>query len=258
PGGPPPGGPAPMPGGSTEPGSEPQPPTGSSAPSEPTPSPRPERPNLFGGLFEPLRGEGGLSGELRNALRDLISSHPGLGDYTRELTRSLGSRLPSLSDLPLSKFARGLGSAMPDLQFRPREEVGRLHVGLPNFSDGPSRSSLGTAVLVIALLAGVGVLLWALIVRPRWVGAGQDSWRLGPWPVRPSAVRTRGDVVKAFEYLALLLLGRKVSTSHHLDIAGKLGTSQDDPSGRRQNAAQELADLYEHARYAPPDEQLSE
>jgi len=58
--------------------------------------------------------------------------------------------------------------------------------------------------------------------------------------------------------LALLLLGHKVSTSHHLDIAGQLGTSQVDPTGRRKNAAQELAGLYEHARYAPPEEQLSE
>src|SRR5262249_9683425 len=162
----PPGGHAPMPGGSPPPGSEPTSPTGSPPSTPPTQPERPERPNLFGGLFDPLRGEGGISGELRNALRDLLSSHPGLGDYTRDWTGRRGAGWPRLGALPLSKFARGLGSAMPDFQFRPREQAGRLNVGLPNFSDGPSRSNLGSAVLVIALLAGVGVLLWALIMRP--------------------------------------------------------------------------------------------
>jgi hypothetical protein len=62
-------------------------------------------------------------------------------------------------------------------------------------------------------------------------------------------------VVKAFEYLAMLLLGRQAVPANHLEIAGQLATN--DLTGQRRLAAAELADLYEHARYAPPDEDLS-
>jgi len=218
------------------------------------PSRRAERSSLFGGWLGSVGGGRGLVGEMRNAVKGLLGPGTGLGNYTRNLTSGLRAHLPGLSDLPLGKLARGFGNVVPDaLKFRPRDED-RVSAGLPDFSGG-----LSWVLLLGAVLGGAGVLLWVLVVRPRWGGWGwRDGWRLGAWPVRPSAVRTRGDVVKAFEYLALLLLGRKVSTSHHLDIAGQLGRSQEDPTGRRKNAADELAQLYELARYAPPEEWLSE
>ncbi len=236
---------------SPAPTAEAKPPTSSS------PSRRAERSRLFGGWFGSLRGNSGLAGEMRDSLKGLLGPRTRLGSYTHDLTSGLRSHLPGLSDLPLGKFARGFSDLVPDaLKFRPREAEGESSASLPDFS---SADGLGTLVLLAVLLGGTGLLLWALLVRFRWGGwGGKDSWRLGPWPVQPSAVRTRGDVVKAFEYLALLLLGRKASTSHHLDIAGKLATAQVDLTGRRKNAAEELAHLYEHARYAPPEEQLSE
>jgi len=257
------GSPMPKPGGSDPPSNpgEESPPPEEKLPGEPSPSPpRSQRANLLGGWLEPLRGGGGITGELRNTLRGLLGSRTGLGSYTRDLTSDLGARFgPRLSDLPLGKIARGFGGSFPDaLRLRPGDTEKRGGVALPDFSRGGT-GDLGRGALWLVVLAGLGVLLWVLIVRPRWAGlAGRDGWRLGPWPVRPSGVQTRGDVVKAFEHLALLLLGRQISTSHHLDIAGELGQSPDDPTGRRKNAAQELALLYEHARYAPPDEQLSE
>jgi hypothetical protein len=226
------------------------------ASSSPLPLRRPERTSLFGEWLGELRGENGPVGELRNSLKDLLGPRTGLGNYTSNLSKDLRSQLPGLSDLQLGHFAREFGQLVPDtLKLRPREEDASS-ASLPDISSGLD-VGLGTVVVSVALLAGAGLLVWALALRLRW-GGDRDGWRLGRWPVQPSAVRTRGDVVKAFEYLALLLLGRKISTSHHLAIAGKLGTSQVDLTGRRQNAAEELAHLYEQARYAPPEEQLSE
>jgi len=225
----------------------------SSAPQQP--SRRAERSGRFGGWLGSLRGDNKLGSEVRNTLQGLLGPRTRLGSYTSNLSNDLRSHLPALKDLQLGKFAREFGHVVPDtLKLQGRDEAASS-ASLPDFSE--LGVGLGVAVVSIVLLGGAGVLLWVLVVRPRW-GRGQDGWRLGRWPIQPSAVQTRGDVVKAFEYLALLVLGRKVSTSHHLDIAGKLGTAQDDLTGRRKNAAEELAHLYEHARYAPPEEQLSE
>ncbi len=82
------------------------------------------------------------------------------------------------------------------------------------------------------------------------VSARARPWSPGPWPVRPSQVSTRQDLIRAFEHLAYLLLGPGARSLNHLDVAGRL--SRDDNG--RAGAADRLAHLYEQARYAPPDE----
>src|SRR5262249_30438078 len=80
--------------------------------------------------------------------------------------------------------------------------------GLPPKSPFSAVSS-GKALLWLLLGGMLILLLWrsaGWYVRHRAEQAG--TWRLGPWPVRPAAVRTRGELVRAFEYLALLVLGR--------------------------------------------------
>jgi hypothetical protein len=64
-------------------------------------------------------------------------------------------------------------------------------------------------------------------------------------------VRTRDELVRAFEYLALLRLGPAARHRNHREIAADLGAG-----GPRSAAAERLAGLYEQARYAPPDEVL--
>jgi hypothetical protein len=66
-------------------------------------------------------------------------------------------------------------------------------------------------------------------------------------------VSTRAEVVQAFEFLSLLRFGLDVRTWNHRDIAAALGTE----SGLRR-AAEELAGVYELARYTPDDERLPE
>jgi hypothetical protein len=79
---------------------------------------------------------------------------------------------------------------------------------------------------------------------------------LGPWPVRPGEVATRGDLVRAFEHLALLCLGPTARTCHHLELARLLGAQPAPDPERRRDAAVDLAQVYEQARYTPDDEVL--
>jgi hypothetical protein len=99
---------------------------------------------------------------------------------------------------------------------------------------------------------GIGVTVWLvlrLLRRFSWgTTPAADDWRLGPWPVAPSAVASRTDLIRAFEHLSLLLLGRKARNWNHREIASRMGTG----------AAERLAALYEQARYAPQDEPLPE
>jgi hypothetical protein len=71
--------------------------------------------------------------------------------------------------------------------------------------------------------------------------------------VAPGAVSNRAELVRAFEYLALLCLGPAARSRHHLDLADQIaGRPSADPDGQ-QDAAWHLARLYEQARYAPDD-----
>jgi hypothetical protein len=121
------------------------------------------------------------------------------------------------------------------------------------------------------LLAGVvvgliGVLLWGIVFRhsPR-DEAEQARLELGPWPVNPAAVSSREELVKAFEYLSLLSLGSTARNWNHEIIAEHLAQQSKaaasapllDPDAQR-HAVEELAVLYERARYAPAAEPLPE
>jgi hypothetical protein len=124
----------------------------------------------------------------------------------------------------------------------------------PNWGSfsGPSLPSSGNTVLVllwVAIVGMVGVLLWKYGpgLWPTEAAAVGPAWQIGDWPVAPEAVATRGDLVRAFEYLALSCLGREALPCHHHDLAQRLGHNGAD----RQQAAQALAGLYEQARYAP-------
>jgi hypothetical protein len=127
---------------------------------------------------------------------------------------------------------------------------------LPHLS-APEASASG---IVTVLAWMVGIVAGAIGLQRIWVQR-QEAQRemrrkqalLGPWPVEPSAVGTREDLIRAFEYLALLRLGLTVKSWNHLAIAAGLG---DSPDPLRRNAALSLTDAYEHARYAPLEQAL--
>jgi hypothetical protein len=154
------------------------------------------------------------------------------------------------------RFA-GFGSRLPKMSwpkgdFGPRGSAVRAPAGpaLPPDTAGGGMQ----AVFLLLGAATAGLVAWGLFRRRGLLlpGGAEGGWRLGPWPVRPEAVGTRDELVRAFEYLALLRLGPAARSRNHREIAGGLGADDE----ARRTAAERLAGLYEQARYAPPDEAL--
>jgi hypothetical protein len=118
-------------------------------------------------------------------------------------------------------------------------------------------AGVGRFFLVLVGAAMVALIVW--YSRGWWQEALAKrlaALRLGPWPVRPEEVATRADLVRAFEYLALLLLGPSARTCNHLELARRISQRPTLQADRNREAAEELARLYEQARYTPPDERL--
>jgi hypothetical protein len=198
-----------------------------------------------------------LGNSIKNALRRAGQNGAAgganfdLGDKTRGLADTLGK----------------VGQYLPTERLRSLDLAGRLrNVHLPSLPSGGMSASLPSAPHA----SGAGLLqglLWALVLltlmgvlwrSQRWYrerAADGDGWKLGPWPVRPEAVATRAQLVSAFEYLALLCLGPVALACNHLDLAARLNAREGTDVEKRR-AAEQLADLYEQARYAPGDEPL--
>jgi hypothetical protein len=150
----------------------------------------------------------------------------------------------SLPALPRPGFrlpgSRSLGGVRP-----PR--IGFPRMGAPALGRGFGQGALWMAVLALA-----GLTVW-LVVR-HWTAAARgrpsSSWQLGPWPVDPAQVATPAELIQAFEYLSLLKLGPDARSRNHRALAAGLADQEGADAGRRL-AADELAGLYERARYAP-------
>jgi hypothetical protein len=103
---------------------------------------------------------------------------------------------------------------------------------------------------LVCLLLGWRLLRWGKRSAPT-TDARPD---LGPWPIRPEAVATRADLVRAFDYLALWTLGLAVASWNHHAVARRW---REKSPGCAQTA-QALALLYEQARYTAGADALSE
>jgi hypothetical protein len=209
------------------------------------------------GLRDVLRsfGEGGVNLDGLDTVENSFSYLPRLSDVLSGA--DLGSiRMPSMGGMRWPSF-RGLNVSFGG------------GPSMPSISSAPS-GSMGTAGTVILWVGIVGLLILVFWKGPAWYrqsadGQADSPWRLGAWPVQPGSVTTRKDLIRAFEYLALLILGPTAGTCHHRDLASRLGEpDQPDavPSPERRQAAEQLARLYEQARYVPgmtvPDEPLPE
>jgi uncharacterized membrane protein YgcG len=112
----------------------------------------------------------------------------------------------------------------------------------------------GSALLVIAGVAGA--LFLALLLFRRWKfdqarraaqGAG------GPNGIDFDAIRTREELVRAFDHVSLDQIGEEARSWNHKVIADQFVETRPAQAA----PATELAGLYERARYAPRDEDLS-
>jgi len=212
-------------------------------------------------------------------LDDMVKKSPALREGLKELQQLLPDGMESRHPFPstgLARWAAGLGPQgvpmfkLPDLGWlkpktlslpslpRPKVPLPRLGTwgdmpGLPRLgSVAHGGRAFGHGFLWIAVLGLAALVAWQLMrqwsgMRARGPGA---SWQPGPWPVNPADLATRADLIRAFEYLSLLQLGRAARTWNHRAIAAGLG-GQDGCDDRRRLAADELAFLYEKARYAP-------
>jgi hypothetical protein len=179
-------------------------------------------------LAKPKAGPSSSSSGMSDFLQNVISPQ-----QASWLTRNL--KLPSLPNF-------GGWSSSPSLSAGP--SIGGA---------SPVGGGLEPGVWVIALaLFGVAAWLALRAAHRQAAGTGTKAWSAGPWPVHPSRVSTREDLIRAFEHLAFLCLGPTARHLNHLDVAGRLGKT----AGDRAGPAARLAHLYEQARYAPPDELL--
>lgn len=110
--------------------------------------------------------------------------------------------------------------------------------------------------LIIAILVAIALaVVWYkrdMIFVPRKAGLVLAEGA-GGWPLDPRAINSREDIVKAFEYLSVLICGPAAKTWTHSTIADEL-TALAETHGE---TAVKLARLYELARYAPLDEPLT-
>lgn len=180
------------------------------------------------------------------ALENLMSGWRSEGGWKFSLPELGGSKLPmSLPSLPRPDISWGAGGGGWAPPVPPLSSGGSGSMG--------SSAAGGGLVFAQVLLWGVFIgvvafVLWRWLGRWQWLVGRQAASlaQLGGWPVDPAKVSSRAEVVQAFEYLSLLRLGPEARSSHHRDIAAGLGG---EPERRRD--AEELAELYEQARYTP-------
>jgi hypothetical protein len=226
---------------------------GASAPPAPPP-PLPESEDVSGGPVQKfVRDLAELLQKPSNAkLREKLSKSPAVTHWLQEaLAKKRGdgsgagsgsggggngdSGLPGLPDASQFQLpGSGNGSAEP------------LVPGLGGVG-GPAGGEVAVQGLLALLAAGIiAAVLWKLLAARSGAAPSTALAGLGPWPVEPERVATREQLVQAFEYLAVLLLGESARTANHRDIAASLDGTPD-----RGRAAGELAELYETARYDP-------
>jgi uncharacterized membrane protein YgcG len=128
-----------------------------------------------------------------------------------------------------------------------------------NFNGGGISGSGGGSwlpvILFVSILAiGLGLFLFWPMLKQTRTPAEIAVRAVEKWPVDPRTINSREQLVKAFEYLSVLLCGDAARVWNHETIATALRIQI--PSSEL--IADELASLYEIARYTPPGVPLTE
>ena len=125
---------------------------------------------------------------------------------------------------------------------------------LPSFSPPSLPSSTSnTEIVWVLLLVALGLLLWKSKEWLRTSRADQDAsaWLLGDWPVAPTQVTTRADLIRALSTWPSSVSVPRPAPVIIATSPARLGQNEGTDAPQRRQAAEQLADLYEQARYAP-------
>ncbi|MBY0230136.1 MAG: hypothetical protein K2W96_12715 [Gemmataceae bacterium] len=241
------------------PGPGPMPPIGPMPPSAMPPSAMPPPPSgVTGWAKETLErltrtaegwGKGSSGQGFRDFLTRLMANQQGGAAFADGLGKRLsgmGQYLPRLSGL----VPRNLSGSLPNIRIPSLRQ---------SFSTPGAALQTGKTALLFVVLALLAFLLWrGASMYQAYRQRLAAEWRLGPWPVLPHAVRTREQLVRAFEHLAFLVFGRPARSMSHEDLArGLAGRPALDPAAQAE-AAEKLAASYRQARYAPAQDELSD
>jgi len=224
-----------------------------------------EMPEVQRALFEAI-GDNGLDFDMKddkgNSIWDLLKYGEGTNSSFEDLFKgSGGGGNWNFGNWDLPKFGDWFGSRQPpsnnaqnwlnSSSSRPRPETSSSW----NFGSGGLSGLNGTHLLLLLFVVVMVVVIWYQLKNRigksdslAFAGAG-----IGAWPVDPRAINSREEVVKAFEYLSVLICGPSARNWTHGTIAAALA----DLATRHERTALMLARLYELARYAPLDEPLT-
>ena len=198
-----------------------------------------------------LMTDGGKSEKLFSWLPDWKADPQAMGGWAE---RNLGF----LKDIKLPDL-KSSGFKMPTLgggSGRSFGGGGSSSGGGGGFSGGVGSGGSWIGLVIVVLLGAAGLAVAMILAR-------RDAARramqlqpggLGPWPVDPALISTRAELVKAFEYLSLSKCGEAARVWNHRTIAGEIGST----GLPQREAAGTLASLYEHARYAPLGEDMTD
>jgi hypothetical protein len=187
----------------------------------------------------------------------------GVPSFGEKAAQWIGDRVPSeriwtdsvmsrVRDIPLPSFPN---VDLPHLRFStpslPSLDVPSVSMPAPSSSRGETVffSVFTVAVVALVLWKLYGSLLSRKARRqgPDWALGGAAS--ISARRLDLSSLRSREDLIRAFEQLSLVKLGSAARSWNHLHLAAGLGGNE---NGRRR-LADHLAFLYEQARYAPGD-----
>jgi hypothetical protein len=183
-------------------------------------------------------GKGFTGNGMEDAFSNWLSKSPKTNGGVPDSLPQVGPlELPGSGGLPAAPSA----PLVPDIG-----ALGGAASGLTGVTAAGGGLVLLQILLIVAAFVVVAVLVWKLLGRRRRDEPQVALAVLGPWPVDPARIGTREQLVQAFEYLALLLLGSPARTANHRDIADSLGATPE-----QGQAANQLASLYEKARYDP-------
>jgi hypothetical protein len=178
-----------------------------------------------------------------NQLADLVNQSFADQHWTNQaLAQIKGLPWPSMSAVKLPNVKLPSGS-MPSFS-----------MPAPNLPAAPGGGS-DVVFIVMGVISG-GVLVaalayWYKIARVRKMNLAHG---LGPWPVDPQKVASRDELIRAFEYLSILKLGREARTWNHRWIAARMALA----AAGDAVAAYQLASVYEQARYTPLSDSFPE